>query len=72
LPFDEIFDAVKSGAARMVGLIIHEGQLTYAGEESGVHSRPRSLVERSKRNCPLPLGGNVIRKDIAAGWILFG
>ena len=29
VPFDQIFDAVKSGRAD-AGLIIHEGQLTYA------------------------------------------
>lgn len=31
IPFDEIFEAVKTGTAD-VGLIIHEGQLTYAQE----------------------------------------
>jgi len=62
VPFDEIFDAVKSGRAD-AGLIIHEGQLTYAqaGFEKIV-----DLGEWWKRETglPLPLGGNVVRKDI--------
>jgi 1,4-dihydroxy-6-naphthoate synthase len=62
VPFDEIFDAVKSGRAD-AGLIIHEGQLTYAqaGFEKVV-----DLGEWWKRETglPLPLGGNVVRKDI--------
>jgi 1,4-dihydroxy-6-naphthoate synthase len=62
VPFDKIFDAVKSGRAD-VGLIIHEGQLSYAGEG---FSKILDLGEWWKRetNLPLPLGGNVIRKDI--------
>src|SRR6266480_4473594 len=60
--FDKIFDAVKSGPAD-AGLIIHEGQLTYAqaGFEKIV-----DLGEWWKRETglPLPLGGNVVRKDI--------
>jgi len=62
VPFDRIFDAVKSGRAD-AGLIIHEGQLTYAqaGFEKIV-----DLGEWWKRETglPLPLGGNVVRKDI--------
>jgi len=62
VPFDEIFDAVKSGRVD-AGLIIHEGQLTYAqaGFEKIV-----DLGEWWKRETglPLPLGGNVVRKDI--------
>ena len=49
-----------------VGLIIHEGQLTYAQEGfAGVFD----LGEwwKRTRNLPLPLGGNVIRKDIPPG-----
>ena len=62
VPFDEIFEAVRSGKAD-VGLIIHEGQLTYAQEGfAGIFD----LGEwwKRTRNLPLPLGGNVIRKDI--------
>ena len=62
VPFDKIFDAVKSGRAD-AGLIIHEGQLTYAqaGFEKVV-----DLGEWWKRETglPLPLGGNIVRKDI--------
>ena len=62
VPFDEIFDAVRSGRAD-AGLIIHEGQLIYAqaGFEKIV-----DLGEWWKRETglPLPLGGNVVRKDI--------
>jgi 1,4-dihydroxy-6-naphthoate synthase len=62
VPFDEIFDAVKSGRAD-AGLIIHEGQLTYA--QSGFE-KIVDLGEWWKRETglPLPLGGNVVRKDI--------
>jgi 1,4-dihydroxy-6-naphthoate synthase len=62
VPFDEIFDAVESGRAD-AGLIIHEGQLTYA--RSGFE-KIVDLGERWKRETglPLPLGGNVVRKDI--------
>ena len=61
-PFDQIFDAVKDGRAD-AGLIIHEGQLTYA--RSGFQ-KIVDLGEWWKRETglPLPLGGNVIRKDI--------
>src|SRR5262249_49075540 len=62
VPFDRIFDAIKTGQAD-AGLIIHEGQLTYqqAGFEKIV-----DLGEWWKRQTglPLPLGGNVVRKDI--------
>jgi 1,4-dihydroxy-6-naphthoate synthase len=63
VPFDRIFDAVQDGRAD-AGLIIHEGQLTYAG--AGFH-RIVDLGEWWKRETalPLPLGGNVLRKDIA-------
>jgi 1,4-dihydroxy-6-naphthoate synthase len=62
VPFDQIFDAVRSGRAD-VGLIIHEGQLTY--ERSGFE-KVIDLGEWWKRETglPLPLGGNVLRKDI--------
>jgi 1,4-dihydroxy-6-naphthoate synthase len=62
VPFDQIFAAVESGRAD-AGLIIHEGQLTYAraGFEKIV-----DLGEwwKRKTGLPLPLGGNVVRKDI--------
>lgn len=63
VPFDQIFETVNDGRSD-AGLIIHEGQLTYAnaGFEKIV-----DLGEwwKQKTDLPLPLGGNVIRKDIA-------
>ena len=60
--FDKIFDAVESGRAD-AGLIIHEGQLTYA--RSGF-DKIVDLGEwwKRKTGLPLSLGGNVVRKDI--------
>jgi 1,4-dihydroxy-6-naphthoate synthase len=63
VPFDQIFDAVRTRRAD-VGLIIHEGQLTY--EKSGFEK----IVDLGKwwkeqTGLPLPLGGNVVRKDIS-------
>ena len=61
-PFDRIEDDVVDGKVD-AGLLIHEGQLTYA--ERGLH-----LVADmgewwfSETGLPLPLGGNVIRKDL--------
>jgi len=62
VPFDQIFEAVESGRAD-AGLIIHEGQLTYA--RSGFE-KIVDLGEwwKRKTGLPLPLGGNVVRKDI--------
>ena len=62
VPFDQIFDAVIKGKAE-AGLIIHEGQLTYA--KSGFEETV-DLGEwwKCETGLPLPLGGNVIRKDI--------
>ncbi len=62
VPFDQIFHAVKSGRAA-VGLIIHEGQLTYA---SAGFQKLLDLGEwwKNKTSLPLPLGGNVLRKGL--------
>jgi len=62
VPFDQIFDHVASGQSQ-AGLIIHEGQLTYAAEG---FAKILDLGEWWRRytGLPLPLGGNVIRKDI--------
>jgi len=61
IPFDSIFDAVRSGTVE-AGLIIHEGQLTYAKEG---FEKVADLGEwfKAETGLPLPLGGNVIRKD---------
>jgi 1,4-dihydroxy-6-naphthoate synthase len=62
VPFDKIFDFVRREKAQ-AGLIIHEGQLTYASE--GLH-KVIDLGEwwHKGTQLPLPLGGNVIRKDL--------
>ena len=62
VPFDEIFETVRSGRAE-AGLIIHEGQLTYA------HAGFTKIIDlgewwKDRTGLPLPLGGNVLRKDI--------
>ena len=62
VPFDQIFDAVKKGDAE-VGLIIHEGQLTYERENLSL-ILDLGVWWKIKTGLPLPLGGNVIRKDI--------
>ena len=63
VPFDEILERVVAGEYD-VGLLIHEGQLTYADE--GLHMI-RDLGEwwgSETGGLPLPLGGNLIRKDL--------
>jgi len=62
VPFDEIFDAVRSGAVD-AGLIIHEGQLTYA-RDGFYLVRDLGAWWKEDTGLPLPLGGNVVRKDI--------
>ncbi len=62
VPFDRILEEVQSGRAD-VGLIIHEGQLTYGGH--GLHK----IVDlgvwwKGETGLPLPLGGNAVRRDL--------
>lgn len=62
VPFDEIIPAVAEGKFD-AGLIIHEGQLTF--QNQGLHL----IVDlgvwwQEKTGLPLPLGGNVVRKDL--------
>ena len=62
VPFDEILDAVRSGRFE-AGVIIHEGQLTYAEEGlSAVVDLGKWWKEET--GLPLPLGGNAARKDL--------
>ena len=62
VPFDVIMEYVARGGAD-VGLLIHEGQLTHESEGF-------SLIEDlgewwySETGLPLPLGGNVVRRDL--------
>ncbi len=62
VPFDRIEDAVLAGAADL-GLLIHEGQLTY--QDRGLHLWA-DLGEWwfGETGLPLPLGGNVVRRDL--------
>jgi 1,4-dihydroxy-6-naphthoate synthase len=62
VPFDQIIDEVTSGRA-VAGLLIHEGQLTYAthGLERVVDLGEWWLLETG---LPLPLGINVARRDL--------
>jgi 1,4-dihydroxy-6-naphthoate synthase len=62
VPFDEILPAVEAGRFD-AGLIIHEGQLTF--QNQGLHL----IVDlgvwwQEKTGLPLPLGGNVVRRDL--------
>ncbi len=62
VPFNQIMATLREGKAD-AGVIIHEGQLTYA--EEGMHA----LVDlgtwwQEKTGGPLPLGGNVIRRTL--------
>ena len=61
VPFDQIFSAVKNGIAE-VGLIIHEGQLTYQNEGLVVCEDLGVWWGKQNDSLPLPLGGNVIHK----------
>lgn len=68
VPFDEIQEKVHSGEVA-AGLLIHEGQVTYA--EEGL----RKIVDLGEwwadrtGGLPLPLGGNVIRRDLGVATI---
>jgi 1,4-dihydroxy-6-naphthoate synthase len=61
VPFDRIFETVRTGKAD-VGLIIHEGQLTYEREGLVVCEDLGVWWGRENEGLPLPLGGNVIHK----------
>jgi 1,4-dihydroxy-6-naphthoate synthase len=61
VPFDQIFAAVQAGKAD-IGLIIHEGQLTYATEGFAVCADLGVWWGSENEGLPLPLGGNVIHK----------
>jgi 1,4-dihydroxy-6-naphthoate synthase len=63
IPFDQIFDALRENKAT-VGLIIHEGQLTFA-EEGFTKILDLGTWWKEETGLPLPLGGNVIRKDFS-------
>src|SRR5256885_9576890 len=62
VPFDQIEDYVAAGRAD-AGLLIHEGQVTYG--DRGLHLWV-DLGEwwGAETGLPLPLGGNVVRRDL--------
>ena len=67
VPFDKIFETVAKRKAD-AGLIIHEGQLTFAS--LGLH-KVIDLGEwwHKETQLPLPLGGNAVRKDLGTSLI---
>jgi 5,8-dihydroxy-2-naphthoate synthase len=63
-PFQTILDEVREGRAD-VGLIIHEGQLTYGGH--GLHKvLDLGAWWKDQTGLPLPLGANAVRRDLGA------
>jgi 1,4-dihydroxy-6-naphthoate synthase len=64
VPFDQIFAAVREGRAD-VGLIIHEGQLTFADQGLQLCADLGVWWGQENDGLPLPLGGNVIHKRFA-------
>ncbi len=64
VPFDEIIPALAAGKYE-AGLIIHEGQLTF--QNQGLHlAVDLGVWWQDRTGLPLPLGGNVVRKDLGA------
>lgn len=62
VPFDQIIDRV-AGGEYAAGLIIHEGQLTF--QNQGLHLVvDLGVWWKERTGLPLPLGGNVVRRDL--------
>jgi 1,4-dihydroxy-6-naphthoate synthase len=68
VPFDKIIPAVVSGEFE-AGLIIHEGQLTYANDGL-VKLLDLGQWWREETGLPLPLGGNAVRRSLGAETLL--
>jgi 1,4-dihydroxy-6-naphthoate synthase len=64
VPFDQIIPAIVSGEFE-AGLIIHEGQLTYANDGL-IKLLDLGQWWREQTGLPLPLGGNAIRRSLGA------
>jgi 1,4-dihydroxy-6-naphthoate synthase len=62
VPFDQIIPAVLAGKYA-AGLIIHEGQLTFRAQGLTLVT-DLGVWWQDKTGLPLPLGGNVVRKDL--------
>ena len=63
VPFDEIIPRIIDGTY-LSGLIIHEGQLTYIDEGLEVLIDLGKWWNQKTDNFPMPLGGNVVRRDL--------
>jgi 1,4-dihydroxy-6-naphthoate synthase len=63
VPFDQIFDALARGDAD-AGLIIHEGQLTFASEGLALSVDLGQWWHAATGGLPLPLGGNAVKKSL--------
>jgi 1,4-dihydroxy-6-naphthoate synthase len=63
LPFDKIQDEILAGRVD-AGLIIHEGQLTYSEEGFALCEDLGVWWAKDTGGLPLPLGGNVVRRDL--------
>lgn len=63
LPFDKIQDEILAGTVD-AGLIIHEGQLTFAEQGLTLCEDLGKWWAQETGGLPLPLGGNVVRRDL--------
>lgn len=63
VPFDRILEAVRDGEVD-AGLVIHEGQLTYGDYGLSLITDLGVWWGEKTGGLPLPLGGNVVRKDL--------
>lgn len=63
VPFDEIIPRILDGTY-LSGLIIHEGQLTYVDYDLEVLIDIGKWWNNKTSNFPMPLGGNVVRRDL--------
>jgi 1,4-dihydroxy-6-naphthoate synthase len=68
VPFDQIGQAVLDGRVE-AGLLIHEGQLTYQDEGLRLIVDLGAWWAERTGGLPLPLGGNIIRRDLGAEMI---
>jgi 1,4-dihydroxy-6-naphthoate synthase len=68
VPFDQIQQAVLDGKAE-AGLLIHEGQLTYQDEGLQKIVDLGEWWNQRTGGLPLPLGGNIIRRDLGPDMI---
>ncbi|HZM16451.1 MAG TPA: MqnA/MqnD/SBP family protein [Candidatus Krumholzibacteria bacterium] len=64
VPFDRIMEFVQAGEAD-AGLLIHEGQLTYAGHDLNKVLDLGAWWQETTGGLPLPLGVNAVRRDLS-------